>query len=154
MELVTLVLDLASPPESLTPERSGGNSATGFARGGLGGEGGGYGSPGSQRATPDWSIVDHLFDSPHLIYGILHGRISKEIKELAKNASEDVKSYFARQVFDVIIQIIKTSLGLIRRRFVGTKGSRKGSSMFTSGNFKFSLYLNSLFRSVMSFDTL
>jgi hypothetical protein len=128
-----LVLDLASPPESLTPERSGGNSATGLTKGVLGEATGGYGSPGTQRATPDWSIVDHLFDSPHLIYGILHGRISKEIKELAKNASDDVKSYFARQVFDVIVQIIKTSLGLIRRRFVGSKGSRKSSSMFLAG---------------------
>lgn len=79
------------------------------------------------------SIVDHLFQSPHLIYGILHGRISKEIKELANNANEDVKLYFSRQVFDILVQIIKTSIALIRRRFVGSRGSKKGSSMFYSG---------------------
>lgn len=75
------------------------------------------------------------FTAPHLIYGILHGRISKEIKELTKNATEDVKLYFSRQVFDIIVQIIKTSIALIRRRFVGSKGSKKGSSMFFSGNY-------------------
>jgi hypothetical protein len=132
------VLDLSSP-DSVTPERSGGNSATGIPMGGVEA---GYGSPGSQRPQPDWSIVDHLFCSPHLIYGILQGKISKEIKELAKNASEDVKMYFSRQVFDIIVQIIKTSIALIRRRFVGSKGSKKGSSMFYSGKInKYSLKL-------------
>lgn len=127
--IILPVLDLTSP-DSVTPERSGGNSSTGVPIGRAGNNEGGYASPGSQRNQPDWAIVDHLYDSPHLIYGILHGKIPKEIKELIKNACEDVKVHYSRQVFDILVQIIKTSLALIRRRFVGSKGSHTGSSMF------------------------
>lgn len=77
-------------------------------------------------------MVDQLFESPHLVYGILIGRCSKDMKELVKNANEDVKFHFSRQVFDILIQIIKTSLGLIRRRFLGSKAA-VGSSMFNTG---------------------
>lgn len=114
-----------------SPARSGGESSSGVGTG-RGNLGDGYGSPGSQRSQPDWSIVDQLFDSPHLIYGILVGRCSKEMKELVKNANEDIKFHFSKQVFDILVQTIKTSLGLIRRRFLGSKGSI-GSSMFHSG---------------------
>lgn len=120
-----------------SPARSGGESSSGVGTGRAMGDG--YGSPGSQRSQPDWSIVDQLFESPHLIYSILVGRCSKEMKELVKNANEDVKFHFSKQVFDIVVQIIKTSLGLIRRRFLGSKGSI-GSSMFNTG-FKEENYL-------------
>lgn len=129
IKIKQLVIE-ANSPQCLSPQ-SGGNSSSGVPHKSSGD--GGYASPGSARSQPDWSIVDQLFDSPHLIHTMLTGKCSKDVKELVKSAGEDVKYLFSKQVFEILVQVVKTSLALVRRRFVGSK-SFKGTSVFASGD--------------------
>jgi dynein heavy chain len=117
----TVIAATSSNPSVTSPDnKSGENSGSEAFKPGL--DAGGYGSPGNQRSQPDWSLADKLFDSPHLLHGVLNGKCTKEIKEMARNGNEDVKYYFSKQVFEIMVKVIKTSLSLLRRRFVGSKG--------------------------------
>ncbi|CAG7835361.1 unnamed protein product [Allacma fusca] len=85
----------------------------------MNGPDGGYGTPSSQRNQPDWSMMDQLYDRPHCLHNILGAKCSKELKEIARNSNEDIKYMFSRQIFELIVRIVRASLCLVRRRFVG-----------------------------------
>jgi hypothetical protein len=86
---------------------------------------GSYGtSSNQQRAPPDWSLPDKLFENPRLLHGLVSRKCTKELKDVLRNFSEDIKYLFSKQLFEIVVNIIKNSLSLLRRRFVGPQASK------------------------------
>lgn len=86
---------------------------------------GSYGtSSNQQRAPSDWSLTHKLFENPRLLFGLVSRKCTKELKDILRNFSEDIKYFFSKQLFEIVVNIIKNSLSLLRRRLVGPQTSK------------------------------
>lgn len=66
--------------------------------------------------SQDWSQVYQCFENPHIL---VHGGsgIPKGIKELVRNAANEMRRYYSRKVIDVLIKVTRSSLDIIRKKF-------------------------------------
>lgn len=70
---------------------------------------------GSQQQ--DWSVLWSCFENPVSLLS-LHGGLPKGMKEMVCNAVSEMRRYYSRKVIDVLIKVTRSSLDLLRRRFL------------------------------------
>lgn len=101
---MNLFLDESKVSSARSKEANGDENASGSGSGG-----------GSQQQ--DWSILWSCFENPVSLLS-LHGGLPKGMKEMVCNAVSEMRRYYSRKVIDVLIKVTRSSLDLLRRRFL------------------------------------
>lgn len=70
-----------------------------------------------QTVQQDWSLVWNLFDDPHQLL-ITPGSLPKGMQDMVRNAVTEMRRYYSRKVVDVLIKVTRSSLDVIRKRFI------------------------------------
>lgn len=70
-----------------------------------------------QTVQQDWSLVWNLFDDPHQLL-VTPGSLPKGMQDMVRNAVSEMRRYYSRKVVDVLIRVTRSSLDIIRKRFI------------------------------------
>lgn len=70
-----------------------------------------------QTVQQDWSLVWNLFDDPHHLL-VTPGSLPKGMQDMVRNAVSEMRRYYSRKVVDVLIRVTRSSLDIIRKRFI------------------------------------
>lgn len=99
---------------SITDESKVNTSRSKDANGDDNGSGSATGSGAQQQ---DWSILWSCFENPLSLLSI-HSGLPKGMKEMVCNAVSEMRRYYSRKVIDVLIKVTRSSLDMLRRRFL------------------------------------
>uniref|UniRef100_A0A1B0GJY1 Putative dyneins heavy chain n=1 Tax=Lutzomyia longipalpis TaxID=7200 RepID=A0A1B0GJY1_LUTLO len=72
----------------------------------------------SQNQQQDWSILWSCFENPLSLLSSQNGGLSKGMQDMVHNAVAEMRRYYSRKVIDVLIRVTRSSLDMLRRRFV------------------------------------
>lgn len=72
---------------------------------------------GNANQQQDWSILWSCFENPLSLLSVNSG-LPKGMKEMVCNAVSEMRRYYSRKVIDVLIKVTRTSLDMLRKRFV------------------------------------
>lgn len=72
---------------------------------------------GGSNQQQDWSILWSCFENPLSLLTANSG-LPKGMKEMVSNAVSEMRRYYSRKVIDVLIKVTKSSLDMLRKRFV------------------------------------
>lgn len=81
------------------------------------GEEGGGGGGGSANQSQDWSILWSCFENPVSLLSV-NNNIPRGMKEMVSNAVAEMRRYYSRKVIDVLIKVTRSSLDMLRKRFI------------------------------------
>lgn len=86
---------------------------------------------GGANQNQDWSILWSCFENPASLLSANNG-LPKGMKEMVSNAVSEMRRYYSRKVIDVLIKVTRSSLDMLRRRFIIEEvGSSTGESSAT-----------------------
>lgn len=71
----------------------------------------------SQNQQQDWSILWSCFENPVSLLSVNNG-LPKGMKEMVSNAVSEMRRYYSRKVIDVLIKVTRSSLDMLRKRFI------------------------------------
>lgn len=72
---------------------------------------------GNANQQQDWSILWSCFENPVSLLSVNNG-LPKGMKEMVSNAVSEMRRYYSRKVIDVLIKVTRSSLDLLRKRFI------------------------------------
>lgn len=75
------------------------------------------GESGGSNQQQDWSILWSCFENPLSLLSFNNG-LPKGMKEMVSNAVSEMRRYYSRKVIDVLIKVTRSSLDMLRKRFV------------------------------------
>lgn len=71
----------------------------------------------NQNQQQDWSILWSCFENPVSLLSVNNG-LPKGMKEMVSNAVSEMRRYYSRKVIDVLIKVTRSSLDMLRKRFI------------------------------------
>lgn len=72
---------------------------------------------GGSNQQQDWSILWSCFENPLSLLSSNNG-LPKGMKDMVSNAVSEMRRYYSRKVIDVLIKVTRSSLDMLRKRFV------------------------------------
>lgn len=72
---------------------------------------------GGANQPQDWSILWSCFENPVSLLSVNSG-LPKGMKEMVSNAVSEMRRFYSRKVIDVLIKVTRSSLDMLRKRFI------------------------------------
>lgn len=71
----------------------------------------------SANQQQDWSILWSCFENPVSLLSV-NNNLPRGMKEMVSNAVSEMRRYYSRKVIDVLIKVTRSSLDMLRKRFI------------------------------------
>lgn len=71
----------------------------------------------ANQSAQDWSILWSCFENPVSLLSV-NNNIPRGMKDMVSNAVSEMRRYYSRKVIDVLIKVTRSSLDMLRKRFI------------------------------------